>query len=195
MTDTKSDTPRRCGWVPPDDPIYCDYHDTEWGVPEYDDQALFEKLILDGMQAGLSWRVILHKRDHIRDAFAGFDAETLTRWDETDIQAILDNPKVIRSRRKAEGVIKNARAYLTMAEAGISFSQYLWDYVDGAPIQNSWQSMDEVPAQTPISQALSKDLKTRGFAFCGPVIVYAFMQAVGMVNDHPVWCFRHTQLA
>lgn len=186
--------PQRCAWVPADDELYCAYHDTEWGVPEYDDQALFEKLILDGMQAGLSWRVILYKRDAIRAAFANFDADALVRWTEDDIAAILDNPKVIRSRRKAEGVVKNARAYLALRDAGVSFSTYLWDFMDGVPLQNAWTDAADVPAQTSLSLTISKDLKKKGFSFCGPVIVYAFMQAVGMVNDHMVWCFRHTDV-
>lgn len=184
----------RCGWVPPNDALYCAYHDTEWGVPEYDDHALFEKLLLDGMQAGLSWRTILYKRDDIRTAFAGFDPDILARWGEADVAKVLNNPKVIRSRLKTQGAVKNAKAFLTMREAGEGFSDYLWGFFDGEPRINSWRTVDEVPAQTPTSQAMAKDLKKRGFTFCGPVIVYAFAQAVGMVNDHLVSCFRHAQV-
>ncbi len=185
----------RCSWVPPHDPVYCAYHDTEWGVPEFDSRALFEKLVLDGMQAGLSWRVILGKRDAIRTAFAGFEPEALARWTEADIAPVLENPGVIRSRRKTEGAVKNARAYLALEDQEGSFSDYLWSYVDGAPVINTWTRHDDAPTQTPISEALAKDLKKRGFTFCGPVIVYAFMQAVGMVNDHLVSCFRHRDVA
>ncbi len=191
MTGTLS----RCAWVPPNDALYCAYHDTEWGVPEFDDRALFEKLILDGMQAGLSWRTILHKRDAIRDAFAGLNPERLVHWGPADIAKVLNNPKVIRSRLKTQGAIKNARAYLAMQEAGESFSTYLWSFFDGQPQINTWSTAEETPAQTPVSEAMSKDLKQRGFVFCGPVIVYAFAQAVGMVNDHLTSCFRHAELS
>ncbi len=185
----------RCPWVPAHDELYCAYHDTEWGVPEFDSRALFEKLVLDGMQAGLSWRVVLGKRDGIRAAFAGFDPEVLARWTEADIAPVLENPGVIRSRRKTEGAVKNARAYLTLEEQEGSFSKYLWGFVGGAPVVNAWERLEDTPTQTPVSEALAKDLKKRGFTFCGPVIVYAFMQAVGMVNDHLVTCFRHREVA
>ncbi len=185
----------RCDWSPSNDTLYCAYHDTEWGVPERDDRALFEKLVLDGMQAGLSWRIILQKRDDIRAAFEDFDPDRLVQWSEQDIQDVLSNPKVIRSRLKTQGAVKNARAFLEMQNRGEGFSSYLWGFVDGAPIQNQWRRMADVPAKTAISEALAKDLKKRGFVFCGPVIVYAFMQAVGMVNDHLTTCFRHNPIA
>ena len=185
----------RCAWVPPDDALYCAYHDEEWGVPEYDAGALFSKLCLDGMQAGLSWRVILGKREAIHARFEDFDPARLARWGEAEIEGVLGDSGVIRSRRKAEGMIKNARGYLKLADEGVDFSDYVWDFVDGAPIQNRFATIAEVPTETSISQALAKDLKRRGFSFCGPVIVYAFMQAVGMVNDHTVDCHRHAACA
>ncbi len=183
--------PRRCGWVPDGDALYAAYHDEEWGVPEFDDRALFAKLVLDGMQAGLSWRVILAKRDAIHAAFYDFDPQRLARWTERDVARVLANPGVIRSRLKTEGAVKNARAYLKLAEETGSFANHVWGFVGGRPHQNAWRAMADVPAQTEISAALSKDLKKRGFTFVGPVIVYAFMQAVGMVNDHTTDCFRH----
>jgi DNA-3-methyladenine glycosylase I len=179
----------RCGWVGLEQ-IYIDYHDTEWGVPEYDSRALWEKLILDGFQAGLSWITILKKRENFRAAFAGFDPNIVAGWGEEDVLRCLSDPGIIRHRGKIEATIGNARAWQVI-EQEQGFDRYLWDYVGGAPIQNSWTTLDEVPAQTELSQAISKDLKKRGFKFCGPTIVYAFMQAVGMVNDHLVSCPRH----
>lgn len=181
----------RCAWVPESDALYCAYHDTEWGVPEYDSRALWEKLILDGMQAGLAWITILRKRETIRAAFNQFDPETIARYGEADIARILSDPGVIRSKAKTAAAIGNARAYLDMREAGEDFSDFLWAYVDGNPLQTDFQSIGEVPAKTPLSEQIAKDLKKRGFKFCGPVIVYAFMQAVGMVNDHTTDCHRH----
>ncbi|MGP1274414.1 MAG: DNA-3-methyladenine glycosylase I [Caulobacterales bacterium] len=184
----------RCAW-PGEDPLYIDYHDTEWGVPERDSEALFAKLILDGFQAGLSWITILRKREAFLEAFDGFNPETLARYDETDIARLLANPGIIRSRAKIEAAIGNAKAYLAMRERGVAFSPFLWDFVDDEPVQNRFSERHAVPAETPASQAMSKALKKEGFKFCGPVIVYAFMQATGMVNDHLVTCFRHEECA
>ncbi|MEO0752004.1 MAG: DNA-3-methyladenine glycosylase I [Pseudomonadota bacterium] len=183
----------RCGWVGLE-PIYIDYHDTEWGVPEYDSRALWEKLILDGFQAGLSWITILKKRENFRAAFAGFNPDIVADWGEADVARCLADPGIIRHRGKIEATIGNARAWQVI-EAAQGFDRYLWDYVGGVPIQNRWKTLDQVPAQTELSQAISKDLKKRGFKFCGPTIVYAFMQAVGMVNDHLVTCTRYADVA
>lgn len=183
----------RCGWVG-QEPIYIEYHDTEWGVPEYNSRALWEKLILDGFQAGLSWITILKKRENFRAAFAGFDPAVIALWGEDDVLRCLGDPGIIRHRGKIEATIGNARAWQAI-EAEQGFDRYLWDYVGGAPIQNCWTTLAEVPAQTLLSQQISKDLKKRGFKFCGPTIVYAFMQAVGMVNDHLVSCPRHEAVA
>ena len=176
----------RCGWVG-SDPIYEAYHDAEWGVPEYDSRALWEKLILDGFQAGLSWITILKKRDNFRTAFEGFDPYVISKWGEPEVLRCLADPGIIRHRGKIEATIGNARAWIEIEEEQ-GFDRYLWDYVGGKPIQNSWTTLAEVPAETELSKAISKDLKKRGFKFCGPTIVYAFMQAVGMVNDHLVTC-------
>lgn len=189
MEQPEEHLPDRCGWAGPEQ-IYIDYHDTEWGVPEWDSRALWEKLILDGFQAGLSWITILKKRDNFRAAFAGFDPDVIAGWGEPEVARLLTDPGIIRHRGKIEATIGNARAWQRI-EAEQGFDRYLWDFVGGRPIQNSWQSLDQVPAFTPLSQAISKDLKKRGFRFCGPTIVYAFMQAVGMVNDHLVCCHRH----
>jgi DNA-3-methyladenine glycosylase I len=178
----------RCTWVPPTDPLYCDYHDTEWGVPEYDSRALWEKLVLDGMQAGLSWITILRKRDSIREAFDGFDPVKVAAYGDADMERLLGNAGIIRSRLKCQATINGAKLYLAMAERGEDFSTYMWDFVGGKPIQNTWQTNGDVPAKTELSETIAKDLKKRGFKFCGPVIVYAFMQAVGMVNDHTTDC-------
>ena len=183
----------RCGWAGPDQ-IYLDYHDTEWGVPEYDSRALWEKLILDGFQAGLSWITILKKREGFRDAFEGFDPNVIAQWGEADVQRLLADPGIIRHRGKIEATIGNARAWAAI-EAEEGFDSYLWNFIGGRPIQNSWQTLAEVPAQTDLSRQISKDLKKRGFKFCGPTIVYAFMQAVGMVNDHLVTCPCHAKVA
>lgn len=181
----------RCPWAPDDDPLYAAYHDTEWGVPEYESRALWEKLMLDGFQAGLAWITILRKRETLREAFDGFDPEVIARYGEADIERLLANPGIIRSRLKVQAAIGNARAYLDMRERGEDFAEYLWGFVDGAPLQNRFETMKEVPPSTPLSEAVSKDLKKRGFRFCGPVIVYAFMEATGLVNDHLVGCPRH----
>ena len=176
------------------DPLYEAYHDTEWGVPEWDSRALWEKLVLDGMQAGLAWITILRKREGIRDAFHGFDPEVVARYEEADVDRLLADPRIIRSRAKINSAIKGARVWLDMRDRGEDFSEWLWSFVGGAPIQNAWSDSAACPVATPESEAMAKALKRRGFTFCGPVIVYAFMQAVGMVNDHGVECFRHRQV-
>ena len=179
----------RCPW-PGVDRAYLAYHDDEWGVPEFDSRALFEKLVLDGFQAGLSWIAILRKRDNFRRAFAAFDPAKIAVFDPAKIESLMRDPGIVRNRAKIEGAIASARAFLDI-EAKTGFSAYLWDFVDGRPVVNAFRSLDEVPARTPVSERLAKDLKNRGFKFCGPTIVYAFMQAVGMVNDHLVQCWRH----
>ncbi|MDJ0827517.1 MAG: DNA-3-methyladenine glycosylase I [Rhodobacter sp.] len=183
----------RCGWCG-QDPLYVAYHDSEWGVPEYDGRALWEKLILDGFQAGLAWITILRKRDNFRRAFAGFDPATIAGWGEDQVAHLLADPGIVRHRGKIEATIGNARAYLDI-EAGKGFAAMLWDRVGGAPIQNRFASLAEVPAQTHLSQAISTELKAAGFRFCGPTIVYAWMQACGMVNDHLITCPRHAAVA
>ena len=184
----------RCAWPSAQDQIYVDYHDQEWGVPDWGDRALFEKLILDGFQAGLSWITILRKRDAFRRAFDGFEPDKIVHYGPEKVEALMGNAGIVRNRAKIEATIGNARAYLEIME-GEGFSNYLWGFMDGAPLQNSFRTMDEVPAETPLSKTISKDLKSRGFRFCGPTIVYAFMQAVGMVNDHLVDCYRHAECA
>ena len=183
----------RCGWVG-SDPIYEAYHDTEWGVPEWDSRALWEKLILDGFQAGLSWITILKKRENFREAFEGFDPDVIASWSEEDVQRLLGNSGIIRHRGKIEATITNARVWQQI-EAEQGFDTYLWRYMGGSPLQNRWTTLAEVPTETEISRAISKDLKKRGFKFCGPTIVYAFMQAVGMVNDHLTTCPCHDTVA
>ena len=183
----------RCAWAGPE-PIYRDYHDTEWGVPEYDSRALWEKLVLDGFQAGLSWITILKKRDNFRKAFAGFDPNVIAEWGEPEVTRLLADPGIIRHRGKIEATITNARAWQTFESQG-GFDRFLWDRVGGRPIQNRWATKAEFPASTPLSEAISKDLKRAGFRFCGPTIVYAFMQATGLVNDHVLTCHRHAEVA
>ncbi|MEO9778962.1 MAG: DNA-3-methyladenine glycosylase I [Sedimentitalea sp.] len=183
----------RCGWAGPEQ-IYKDYHDTDWGVPEYDSRALWEKLVLDGFQAGLSWLTILKKRENFRAAFHGFDPNIIAGWGEDEVAHLLGDAGIIRHRGKIEATIGNARAWQKV-EQKQGFDTFLWSYVGGAPLQNDWTSLAEVPAQTPLSLQISKDLKKAGFRFCGPTIVYAFMQAVGMVNDHLVTCPRHAEVA
>ena len=185
--------PTRCWWCG-DDELYQSYHDEEWGVPVHDDRLLFEFLCLEGAQAGLSWITILRKRDNYRRAFDNFDAHRIARYDDDKIAALLQDPGIVRNRLKVNGFVKNARAYLALLEQGTTLDQYLWDFVDGEPLQNGWQQMSQVPANTEISDAMSKDLKQRGFTFVGSTICYAFMQAAGLVNDHTVDCFRHQQL-
>ena len=189
----KKDDKKRCLW-PGDDPLYLAYHDEEWGVPVYEDQPLFAKLLLDGAQAGLSWITILRKRENYYAAFDKFDPEKMAHYDEEKIAELLGNPGIVRNKSKVNAFVKNAQAYLKLhAELG-SFSDYLWGFVDGAPIVNTWKTMAEIPATSLESEAMSKDLKNRGFSFVGPTICYAFMQAVGMVNDHTVNCFRYDEL-
>lgn len=183
-----------CRWAPEGDALYRAYHDHEWGVPEYDPRALWEKLQLDGMQAGLSWVTILRKRDAIREEFDSFIPEQIAMWDQERIEKALQNPGIIRSPTKIKATIGNARAFLDMQEKGEDFSEWLWSFTGGAPIVNQLRDITEVPAKTPLSEELAKALKARGFKFCGPVIVYAFMQAVGMVNDHETRCPRHGEI-
>ena len=183
----------RCTWVGAD-PLYEAYHDEEWGVPEWDDQALFEKLILDGFQAGLSWLTILKKRDNFRGAFHDFDPQRIAAYTPDDVARLMGDAGIVRNRAKIEATIGNARGWLDIMENGDGFSAFLWEFVDGQPKVNRWKAMSDVPAETEVSKALSKTLKARGFRFVGPTIVYAFMQAVGMVNDHTTDCFRYKQV-
>ncbi len=176
----------RCGWAGQEE-IYIAYHDDEWGVPEYDSQALWEKLILDGFQAGLSWITILKKRDNFREAFQRFDPDIIAKWGEEDVLRLLDNPGIIRHRGKIEATIGNARAWQVI-EADQGFDKYLWGFVGGRPVENHWTQQKDVPAQTELSQQISKDLKQKSFKFCAPTIVYAFMQACGLINDHLITC-------
>lgn len=184
------ETFNRCEWCG-DDPLYVQYHDAEWGVPVYDDRKLFEFLLLEGAQAGLSWITILRKRAHYRQAFDDFDPDKIARYDEAKLADLLQNPGIVRNRLKVETAVKNARAYLDIQQTEGSFSRFLWQFVDGQPLQNRWLALNEIPAATAVSQTMSKTLKKRGFNFVGPTICYAFMQAVGMVNDHVITCFRH----
>jgi DNA-3-methyladenine glycosylase I len=184
----------RCPW-PGNDPLYLDYHDREWGVPVHDDRLLFEFLTLEGAQAGLSWITILRKRPAYRLAFAGFDPEAVARFDGAKVAELLASPGIIRNRLKIESTITNARAFLAIQEEFGSFDAYQWGFVEGQPIRNAWPSFREIPASTPVSDALSRDLKRRGFRFVGSTICYAHMQAVGMVNDHTVDCFRWRELS
>ena len=181
---------KRCPW-PGSDPLYVAYHDEEWGVPERDDRALYEKLVLDGFQAGLSWITILRKRNAFRRAFDGFDPEKIARYPKKKVEALMRDERIVRNRMKIEGAILSARAWLELMESGAGFSAYLWDFVGGRPIVNRFETIKQIPAETEVSFAIAKDLKARGFKFCGPTIVYAFMQATGMVNDHLVACPRH----
>ena len=183
----------RCQWCG-DDPIYVAYHDEEWGVPLHDDQRLFEMLILEGAQAGLSWLTILRKRDSYRKAFRGFDCETVAAFTKRDLERLLADAGIVRNRLKLEAALKNAWGVLAIQEEFGSLDEFLWRYVDGVPLQNKWKSIAELPAQTALSVAMSKDLKRRGFNFVGPTICYAFMQSVGMVNDHTPDCFRYKAL-
>jgi DNA-3-methyladenine glycosylase I len=180
----------RCAW-PKDDPLYVAYHDEEWGVPEYDDRALYEKLMLDGFQAGLSWITILRKRENFRRAFMGFEPEKIARFTPKKVERLMQDVGIVRNRAKIEGAVLSARGWLDVMEKGPGFSTLLWDFVNGRPKINRFRSSKEIPAATDVSIAMSKELSARGFKFCGPTIVYAFMQAVGMVNDHLVSCHRH----
>jgi DNA-3-methyladenine glycosylase I len=183
-------TPGRCGWCG-DDPLYVAYHDEEWGRPERDGRALFEKLVLDGFQAGLSWITILRKRPAFRAAFEGFDPERIAAYGEADVARILADPGVVRHRGKIEATVGNARAYLAMG-GGPAFAEFCWSWTGGRPLVNAWARSAEVPAETPLSRDVSKALRNKGFRFCGPTIVYAWMQACGIVDDHLTTCFRHS---
>jgi DNA-3-methyladenine glycosylase I len=182
----------RCSWAKTD--LYVQYHDTEWGVPLHDDRLLFEFLILEGAQAGLSWETILKKRENYRQAFDNFDPGIVARYSQKKRKRLLADPGIVRNRLKIEAAIQNAKAFLVVQDAIGTFDEYIWGFVGGRPKQNAWKSIQEVPAKTPESDAMSKDLKRRGFKFVGSTICYAFMQAVGMVNDHLVDCFRHGEL-
>lgn len=186
--------PKRCGWVTAD-PLYLAYHDREWGVPLHDDHALFELLILEGAQAGLSWLTILKKRESYRRAFAGFDPAKIARFGAAQVERLLADPGIVRNRLKVAATIDNARAYQQLVAEEGSLDRFLWSFVDGKPLTPRRRAMSEVPARTPESEAMSKALQKRGFRFVGPTITYAFMQATGMVNDHTVDCFRHSQVA
>ena len=182
----------RCKWAE-NDPLYQAYHDEEWGIPVYDSRALWEQLMLEGFQAGLSWITILRKRDAFRKAFRNFDPNKVARFTETEVQRLLEDPGIVRSRAKIEATIAGARIYLEMQAAGEDFSTYIWKMAGGKPIRNKWKSMGDVPAKTDLSDEISKALKKRGFKFAGPVIVYAWMQACGIVDDHIAGCFRESK--
>ena len=184
----------RCAWCGID-PLYVAYHDQEWGTPERDSRALWEKLVLDGFQAGLAWITILRKREAFRRAFAGFDPEVVARFGETERARLMADPGIVRSNAKIDAAISGARVWLDMRERGEDFSAFLWAFTGGKPVQNRWGDIGQVPAQTPLAVEVAKALKAKGFKFCGPVITYAFMQAVGMVNDHTTGCYRHAEVA
>jgi DNA-3-methyladenine glycosylase I len=186
---------KRCAWASLDDPLYLAYHDTEWGVPLHDDRLLFEFLILEGMQAGLSWATILRKRLNFRRAFDGFNPRKVARYDARKVRSLLADPGIIRNRLKIAAAIQNAKAYLAVQKEFGSFDAYIWQFVDGRPKKNAWRTLKQIPALTLESVAMSKDLIKRGFRFVGPTICYAFMQATGMVNDHVVTCFRYDQVS
>ena len=183
-------TKKRCDWCG-EDSLYIDYHDTEWGVPVYDDLKLFEFLILEGMQAGLSWLTVLKKRENFRKAFSGFDPKKIVRFSESKVERLMQDAGIIRNQLKILSVINNAKAYLRLQKEEGSFSEYLWQFVGGRPIKNAWKTLEAVPVNTKASDTMSKNLKKRGFKFVGTTICYAHMQATGMVNDHLVGCFRY----
>jgi DNA-3-methyladenine glycosylase I len=183
----------RCQWCL-DHPLYIQYHDLEWGVPLHDDRKLFEFLILETFQAGLSWLTVLKKRENFRRAFAGFDPEVIAAWGEDDTNRLLTDGGIIRNRQKIKAALLNARAFLKIRESHGSFDSYIWDFVDGSPIVNHWRTLGEIPAHTPLAEKISKNLKQAGFSFVGPTVIYAHMQATGMVNDHLVSCFRHAEV-
>ena len=187
--------PTRCGWANPADALMLEYHDREWGVPVHDDRTHFEFLVLEGAQAGLSWAIVLRKREAYRRAFSGFDPHKVARYTEKRIQSLVADPGIVRNRMKIEAAVKNARAFLAVQEEFGSFDAYQWRFVDGVQRQNTWRSLKEIPPRTAESDALSKDLKKRGFNFVGSTIIYAHMQAVGMVNDHLVSCFRYREVS
>ncbi|MCG2581703.1 MAG: DNA-3-methyladenine glycosylase I [Marinobacter sp.] len=182
----------RCPWCGTD-PLYTDYHDTVWGRPEFNELGLFEKLCLDGQQAGLSWITILRKQHSYRSAYDDFNPEKIARYNDEKVEQLLGNPGIIRNRLKVQSIIRNARSFLDLKEQGVDFNDFLWSFVDGTPIQNHWQTLSEVPVTTAEAEAMSRALKKAGFNFVGPTIVYAFMQATGMVNDHLVSCPQHRE--
>lgn len=184
----------RCEWVPENDKLYTQYHDEEWGVPVYDDRTLFEFLILEGFQSGLSWRTILYKRENFRKAFDQFDPLVVVEYDEKKIQELLGNAGIIRNRLKVRAAVQNAKCFLELQKEFGSFKDYIWRFTDGKPIKNSFKTINNIPATTPVSDAMSKDLKSRGFKFVGSTVCYAHMQATGMVNDHIIDCFRYNQV-
>jgi DNA-3-methyladenine glycosylase I len=188
-------TTTRCAWVPDSDPAYVAYHDEEWGVPSHDDRHLFEMLVLEGAQAGLSWSTILRKREGYRRAFAGFDAERVARFGPRDVERLLADPGIVRNRLKVESGVTNARAVLALREELGSLDAYVWTFAGGRPRRNRFRALSDIPAETEESKAMSKDLKRRGFRFVGPTVCYAFMQATGMVNDHVVACYREAEVA
>ena len=183
----------RCEW-PGDDPLYVNYHDQEWGVPVHDDRTLFEFLVLEGAQAGLSWITILRRRENYRQAFDNFEPEKVARYNQAKIESLLQDPGIIRNKLKVNSAVQNAKAFLRIQEEFGSFNKYIWEFVDHQPIINTWTQLNQIPASTPLSETISKDLKKRGFNFVGPTIIYAHMQATGMVNDHVVSCFRYNQI-
>jgi DNA-3-methyladenine glycosylase I len=185
----------RCGWVPTGDERYVAYHDDEWGVPERDDRALYELLTLEGAQAGLSWATILGKREGYRRAFEGFDPAAVARFDDARVERLLQDPGIVRNRLKVASTVENARRVLEVQAVLGSFAELVWGFVDGEPLVGGWKTVAEIPAETPESKAMSKELKRRGFRFVGPTVCYAFMQATGIVNDHTVSCFRYRELA
>jgi DNA-3-methyladenine glycosylase I len=187
--------PVRCAWAPPGDPRYLAYHDQEWGTPSHDDRHLFEMLVLEGAQAGLSWSTILNKRDGYRAAFAQFDPAVVARFDRRKVERLLRDPSIVRNRAKVESAVANACATLRVQREVGSLDAYLWSFVGGTPLVNRWRKLGQIPSETAESKAMSTDLKRRGFRFVGPTVCYAFMQATGMVNDHVVGCFRHRELA
>ncbi len=193
MPQRREGSAARCQWCG-DDPLYVAYHDREWGVPVRDDRTLFEFLVLEGAQAGLSWLTILRKREAYREAFDGFDPVRVAAMGDRAVARLMANAGIVRNRLKIEAAVGNARAFLAVQDACGSFAAYIWGFIDNRPIQNSWTSLTELPASTPLAEAVSRDLKKRGFRFVGPTIVYAHMQATGMVNDHLVSCFRHRQV-
>jgi DNA-3-methyladenine glycosylase I len=187
------DGKHRCTWPDPANTLYVAYHDKEWGVPEYDDRALYEKLVLDGFQAGLSWITILRKRDNFRKAFDDFEPQKIARYTPKKIERLMNDAGIVRNRSKIEGAVASAKVWLDVMEKGPGFSALLWDFLDGKPKTNTFKTSKQIPAETPVSKAMSKELAARGMKFVGPTIVYAFMQAVGMVNDHLVTCYRHDE--
>jgi DNA-3-methyladenine glycosylase I len=186
--------PSRCAWAPENDPLYLAYHDEEWGAPSRDERLLYELLVLEAAQAGLSWATILHKREGYRTAFAGFDAARVAEFGEADVERLLADPGIVRNRLKVESAVANASRVLEIREQEGSFAQYLWSFVDGRPLVGRWLGGGDIPAQTDESRAMSKDLKKRGFRFVGPTVCYSLMQAAGLVNDHTLGCFRYEEL-